>query len=358
VTSPIGVGVIGAGSCLGEYLVVLDRLAGAGKAFEGPICARRKEAWPALLERRPAARLVTDPVDVAEADVGVVVVITRDDSHADYVRLGLEHGKHVVVERPIAMTLDEARDLAKLARDRGLHLVSGPAVHLSPTFCELWARLRDGAIGRVHTARGLFGGAGFTWAPWLHQVDSGGIFGQVGAYHVKSLTSLLGPVAEVASSVETTVLKPREVGGITVEDPVSDLSVVTLRHEGGAISSVIVSSVLQRYRRPAALELYGTEGTANLLGEDWAPTGYELWRNEAGCWEVFDAADLTWSWCDCLRDLVEALHEGRSPLASLEQDLHILEIVEAARRAADEGRAVPVESRFPPLDLALPKTTS
>ncbi len=353
-TGPIGVGVIGAGSCLGEYLVVLDRLVSAGKALEGPICARRKEVWPALLERRPAARLVTDPVDVARADVGVIVVITRDDSHADYVRLGLEHGKHVVVERPIALTLDEARDLAQVARDRGLHLISGPVVHLSPTFRAFWARIRDGAIGRVHAARGLFGGSGFTWAPWLHQVDSGGIFGQVGAYHVKSLTSLLGPVAEVAASVENTVLKPRVVGGVTVEDPVSDLSVVTLRHEGGALSSVIASSVLQRYRRPAALELYGTEGTANFLGEDWAPTGYELWRNEAGCWEVFDTADLTWSWCDGLRDLVEALHEARAPLASLEQDLHILDIVEAARRAANGQRAVPVESRFEPLDLEPP----
>jgi predicted dehydrogenase len=355
-TAPIGVGVIGAGSCLGEYLVVLDRLIAAGKAVAGPICARRKEAWPTLLERRPAARLVTDPASVAEADVGVIVVITRDDSHADYVRLGLEQGKHVVVERPIAMTLAEARELAELARDRGLHLISGPVVHLSPTLRELWARIRGGAIGRVHAARGLFGGSGFTWAPWLHQVDSGGIFGQVGAYHVKSLTSLLGPVAEVAASVETTVLKPRVVGGVAVEDPVSDLSVVTLRHEGGALSSVIASSVLQRYRRPAALELYGTEGTANLLGEDWAPTGYELWRNEAGCWEVFDAADLTWSWCDGLRDLVEAVDEGRAPLASVEQDLHILEIVEAARSAATGGRAVPVDSGFEPLDLEPPAT--
>jgi predicted dehydrogenase len=358
VSTQIGVGIIGAGSCLGEYLVVLDRLVAAGKAAAGPICARRQEAWPALLERRPAARLVTDPASVAEADVGVVVVITRDDSHASYVRLGLEQGKHVVVERPIAMTVAEARELAELARDRGLHLISGPVVHLSPTFRELWGRIHGGAIGRVHAARGLFGGSGFTWAPWLHEVDSGGIFGQVGAYHVKSLTSLLGPVAEVAASVETTVLKPRVVGGITVEDPVPDLSVVTLRHEGGALSSVIASSVLQRYRRPAALELYGTEGTANLLGEDWAPTGYELWRNEVGCWEVFDNPDLTWSWCDGLRDLVEALHEGRAPLASVEQDLHILEIVEAARRAAIDQRAAPLETRFEPLDLGLPAAAS
>jgi predicted dehydrogenase len=333
---------------------VLDRLIAAGKAAAGPICARRREAWPALLERRPGAHLVTDPVDVVKADIGIVVVITRDDSHAGYVRLALEHRKHVVVERPIAMALEEAQALARLARDSGLQLISGPVVHLSPTFRELWARVEDGSIGRVHTARGLFGGSGFFWAPWLHEVDSGGIFGQVGAYHVKSLTSLLGPVAEVAASVEATVLKPRTLGGVTIEEPVSDLSVVTLRHEAGAISSDVTSSVLQRYRRPAALELYGTEGTANLLGEDWDPTGYELWRNAAECWEVFDATDPTWSWCDGLRDLVDALCEGRAPVASLDQDLHILEIADAARQAARARGPADVHSRFEPLDLRPP----
>jgi predicted dehydrogenase len=354
VRAPVGVGFIGAGSCLGEYLVVLDRLIAAGKAVEGPICARRRETWPALLERRPGACLVTGPGEVASSDVGIVVVITRDDSHAEYVRLALEHGKHVIVERPIAMTLREARSLADIARERGRQMISGPVVHLSPTFRQLWTRLRNGAIGHVHTARGLFGGSGFFWAPWLHQVDSGGIFGQVGAYHVKSLTSLLGPVAEVAASVETTVVAPRELGGVTIEAPVPDLSIVALHHEAGALSSLITSSVFQRYRRPAALELYGTGGTANLLGEDWDPAGYEVWRNEAGCWELFEAPDRTWSWCDGLRDLVEALDEDRPPLASLEQDLHILEIVEAARAAALSRGPRTVASRFEPLDLRPP----
>ena len=354
-TGPIGVGVIGAGSCLGEYLVVLDRLVSAGKALEGPICARRKEVWPALLERRPAARLVTDPVDVARADVGVIVVITRDDSHADYVRLGLEHGKHVVVERPIAMTLDEARDLAQVARDRGLHLISGPVVHLSPTFRALWARIRDGAIGRVHAARGLFGGSGFTWAPWLHQVDSGGIFGQVGAYHVKSLTSLLGPVAEVAASVENTVLKPRVVGGVTVEDPVSDLSVVTLRHEGGALSSVIASSVLQRYRRPAALELYGTEGTANFLGED---SGSDRVRAVAQRGRLLGGLRHSRPHLVVVRRPSRSRRgAARSPGAAREPRAGPPH--PRRRRGGSTGchraeRAVPVESRFEPLDLEPP----
>jgi hypothetical protein len=46
-----------------------------------------------------------------------------------------------------------------------------------------------------------------------------------------------------------------------------------------------------------------------------------------------------------------ALREGRAPLAELTQDLHLLEIIEAAERATRERKAVPVVSRFDPLDL-------
>ena len=118
------------------------------------------------------------------------------------------------------------------------------------------------------------------------------------------------------------------------------------------VVTLFTSSVIQRYPRPAALELYGTEGSANLLGEDWDPSGFELWRNEAGCWNIFDATDPTWSWCDGLRELVESVQAGRQPLMCVEQDLHILEIANAARTAAREQRPAAVHSRFEPLDLS------
>ena len=110
------------------------------------------------------------------------------------------------------------------------------------------------------------------------------------------------------------------------------------------------SDAIQRYRRPG-LELYGTEGTANLLGDDWDPRGFAIWRNEAGRWEEYEPIESSWSWADGLREAVMALWEGRDPLAELTQDVHILEIIEAARRAARERVAVPITSGFRPLDL-------
>ena len=60
-----------------------------------------------------------------------------------------------------------------------------------------------------------------------------------------------------------------------------------------------------------AVELYGTDGVLQMLGDDWAPEGFEQWRNASGTWEVFPESDPTWPWTDGLRHLVECVETGR-----------------------------------------------
>jgi predicted dehydrogenase len=344
------VGFIGAGSVLWAYLQVLDRLVPRGLAREGPICARRAETWPDVLARRPGASLVADPRDVLESEVEVVVVITPPASHAELTRLALEAGKHVVCEKPLAMTREEAEPLVELAAERGLLVLAAPFVQLAPTFRVLWTQLTAGAIGRVHSARGLYGNAGSTWTTWYHTAGVGPL-AEAGIYNLKSLTALLGPVVEVLAA-ESTAVPARLLGGRELADSDPDVSHVLLRHDSGALSSIVSSQAIQRYRRPA-LELYGTEGTANLLGDDWDPRGFEVWRNDAGRWEEYEAIDGTWLWADGLREAVVSLREGRAPLASADHDLHLLDVVAAAREAVQSRAAVAVTSTFPPLALDL-----
>jgi predicted dehydrogenase len=171
----------------------------------------------------------------------------------------------------------------------------------------------------------------------------------LGIYNLKSLTALLGPVTQVLGA-EAVVVKPRRVGDRELVNPDPDVSHLILCHQSGALSSVVSSHAIQHYRRPG-LELYGTKGTANLLGDDWDPRGFEIWRNEAGCWEDYEAIEGTWLWTDGLNEMVMALRQDRPPLAEITQDLHLLEVLEAARRASQEGKAIPIYSRFKPLDL-------
>jgi predicted dehydrogenase len=346
----VKVGIIGSGNVIWAYFQVLDRLIPRGAARLGPVCARRRETWQDFQIRRPGIELVADSLEVMRSDIDVALIITSPQSHALLVRLALEHGKHVVVEKPAAATRREAQELAILAQKRGLHLMCAPFVQLAPTFRALWGRIRDGAIGKVHSARGLYGNAGSTWARWYHDGTIGPL-AEVGIYNLKSLTAVLGPVIEVLAA-ETVAVTQREVCGEMKKAEGADVSHVLLRHEDGALSSVVSSHAIQRYRRPA-LEFYGTEGTANLLGDDWDPRGFEIWRNGAASWEEFEPLDPTWLWGDGLTEMVYALRENRTPLHCIEHDVHLLEVVEAAGRAAREKRAAEVQSRFRTLDLRL-----
>jgi predicted dehydrogenase len=348
VTAPVGVGIIGAGNVLPAYLQVLDRLVPRGLAREGPICARRREAWPELIRRRPGVQLVADPREVVESDIEIVVVITPPASHAELARLALDHGKHVVVEKPFAETRSEGETLARVASERRLHLLAAPFVQLSPTFRALWTVVEDGALGHVHSARGLYGNAGSHWSTWYHAGGPGPL-GEAGIYNLKSLTALLGPIVEVFAS-DGLALPTRHAGGADIESPDPDVSHAVLRHAGGALSSVVSSQAIQRYRRPA-LELYGTEGTANLLGDDWDPHGFEVWSNDRARWERHEAIEPTWLWADGLREAIVCARENRAPLADLDQDLHLLDVLVAARESVAERAAVRVDSSFAPLDL-------
>lgn len=340
----IKVGIIGAGNVLWAYLQALDRLTPKGIAVLGPVCARNREKWVSLCSRRPGICLVENAEAVVRSDVDAVIIITPPESHAALVRLALESGKHVVVEKPLAPTRAVAESLAELADKTGLHLLSAPFVQLAPTFRALWSRISRGEIGQVHSARALYGNAGSTWATWYHD-GSVSPLAEVGIYNLKSLTALVGPVAEV-SAMEATAVLARSG---------ADVSHLFLRHVSGTLSSIVSSHAIQRYRRPA-IELYGTEGTANLLGDDWDPRGFEIWRNETGCWEEYEPIEPTWLWTDGITEMVMALREGRSPRSDLMHDLHFLEVIEAAQRSTREGRIVSVNSRFSSLNLATPET--
>lgn len=345
-TQAVGVGFIGAGNVLPAYLQLLDRLVPRGAATQGPIHVRRAEAAAELRARRPGARVVARVQDVLQSDaVDLVVILTPPASHPELVRAALDAGRHVLCEKPLAATSAEAQGLFDHARSRGMLLVAAPFVHLSPSFRHLWTLVTDGALGHVHAARAHYGNPGSTWASWYHE-DELATLGDVATYNLKSLVTLLGPVVEVQAAAGVAQAQ-RTIAGRVVAARDPDTWHVVLRHASGALSSVLASHATVGYRRPA-IELYGTEGTANLLGDDWDPQGVELWREDERCWTVHMPEDATWTWTDGLREVIMALRAGRAPLADPEIDIHVLDIIGAAGRAARERVAIAVTSTCAP----------
>jgi predicted dehydrogenase len=332
---PVTVGFVGAGNVLPAYLQTLDRLAARGLAVCGPVVARSETARARLAELRPTLSTVPDlEALLSDERVELVVVVTPPSSHSELVRALIAAGRHVVCEKPLASDPTTAADLFRDANAAGRLLLAAPFVHLNPTFRRLWMLVDDGALGAVHSARAHYGNPGSTWARWYHD-EPQATLGDVAIYNLKSLCALLGPVTEVTARSATAVADRSQ----------PDTWQLVLRHERGALSSVLASHATLRYRRPA-LELYGTAGTANLLGDDWDPHGLEVWREELGAWELHEPEDSTWLWTDGLREAVAALVEGRAPLAFPDLDVHVLDVIAAAARSATDAAVVSLGSGF------------
>jgi len=207
-----------------------------------------------------------------------------------------------------------------------------------------------GVAGQIHSARAMYGNAGSTWARWYHTSHVGPL-GDLAIYNIKTLTALLGPVAEVRAVHSTSGFR-REVEGTPLTDVDPDVAHLIVRHRSGALSAIMASHAVWAYRR-TAVELYGSEGTANLLGDDWDPAGIEVFRADWGHWRNYDTPDRTWNWTDGLSAAVTALATGAPLAADLEHDIHVVDVLgAAARSAADEGGPVAVASEFGPLDLS------
>lgn len=340
-TRPVSIGFIGAGNVLWAYLQALDRLIPRGHAVLGGICARNRRRWPEILARRPGAVLFERTQDLLAADIDVAVVITSPESHAEIARAALSEDKHVLVEKPLAESPGQARRLIDIARRHRRWLVAAPFVHLSPTFAFLRQELQGGAIGQIHTARGLYGNQGSDWANWYHTSGVSPL-AEIGIYNLKSLTAILGPVRSIFHREARSALK-RYVAGRRLRRADPDVAHTLLTHASGAISSVVSSHAIAQYDRPA-LEFYGSRGTANLRGDDWDPRGIDLWRDGRNCWETYPAIEPTWLWTDGLTDLVQALRCGRAPVADLGHDLHLIEVLTAAAKSHYTGQAVKIRS--------------
>src|SRR5439155_490928 len=223
------------------------------------------------------------------------------------------------------------------------NLVCAPFTILGPTFQTIALRIRRGDIGNPCSARARYGWSGPWWSEWFYKPGGGCLF-DLGVYCLTSLTGLLGPAKRVMAMTGVAIPE-REINGRRVRVEAEDNAQVLLGFGEGAFGVVTTGFTIQQYRSPA-LEVYGTTGTIQMLGDDWDPDGYELWQNSAGAWQVFKEAAPDWPWTDGLRHLVECIDRGSRPIVRPEHAFHVLEIMLKAQQSGREGRAIPIESSF------------
>ena len=276
------------------------------------------EDWGALVER---------------ADVDAIAVCTPNRSHAPVAVAAARRGRHVLVEKPIACTLEEADDMIAAARTAGVVLMPAQNVRFMPPFVAVRDALAGGAVGHVRTFRCAWGHAGpQEWAPdapWFRDRAraGGGALLDLGVHAVDLLRAVLSDdPAEVGA-----MLVPRGTTG----DGVEEIGELILRFRGGAVGTVQASWALA-HGSDNQLTIQGSAGTVHMdnrtpptlvAGQGSRPEKLAIPPDPPSVFDHFVAAV-----------------EGRQPPAITGEDGRTaLATVLAAYRAAGTGTVVALE---------------
>ncbi len=204
---------------------------------------------------RDAAR---DPSAFADSSVGVVHVCAANDLHASLVRAALDAGKDVVCEKPLALDVATADELASLAARAGTLAALGYNYRFYPMIVELVARVRAGELGTIHDVRGAFLQDWLLLAAdddWRVHPARGGasrVVADIGA-HLIDLVELV-----TGRTVEGVVAQLGRLHGRATEDHAGML----VRLSGGLGATCVLSQASAGHRNDLEISIDGSLGSA------------------------------------------------------------------------------------------------
>lgn len=346
----IRIGIIGCGSVSGVYLPHLSQCPYAELVSTCDIIYERAKQRAAEFNIPNFYPHINQMLSGAGFDL--LVNLTDMQEHGRLNRQALLAGKHVWSEKPMANTYDEGRALLDLALSKKLRIWGAPAVVNSPQFAFMSKAIQEGKIGKVSAAHAHYGHLGPTWSAFFYE-KGGGSLPDLGVYNLASLTGLLGPAKYV--SAMTSIVTPLRATDNKGEVPVEaeDNAIVLMDHGNGILSNVQCGfNYFDPYghegtgQNQHTISVWGTKGNMGLVGYDWAPFGVDLatLEQETPIRYVADAGSYVWQQGASV--IAEALATGKEPLITAEHALHVLEIIEAARKSGATGERIRLKSTF------------
>ena len=369
---PLRVGILGAGMIATDadgYLPGLRQL--RGRVAVTAIASRTRARAERVARDWDIPAVYDDLGELLAApDVDAVVNLTPIAPHYETSLRILSAGKHLVTEKPLASTLDQADQLIEAARRGGLLIVCAPMDILAREWAEAQRLISADAIGKVAFARvqSSHGGpAAYAWPAdptWFYQKGAGPLL-DMGVYGFDRVTAVLGPARGVAAMSGLTAPVRRARGGPFdgLEIPVTenDNNLVLLDF-GDATFAVVDAGFCAVATRSPEMEVFGLAGTMVVNRPD-ASHGpgqlpIELFRVDAAPglpgWITPHSLDAVpepdrtkvLARASLVEHLADCLDAGTQPLPSAERARHVLEIMLAAQTAAATGRTVPLTTTF------------
>jgi len=286
-------------------------------------------------------------------NVDLVCITTPPNLHKEMTLFALEHGKHVLCEKPMAMNVAEAHEMMDAAKGKSLLALIDHELRFQPGRQKAFEMLRSGGIGKIRHAKYSFqaphrGDLNLPWNWWSDIGQGGGALGAINSHIIDSFHWFLGTeISNVFCQLQTHIKERRDASGQTLPVTTDDEANMLLRFADSDLTSdatgIVSVSMTEGPRYKNRIEFYGNDGamridhrgdvfTTKAGEEDWREIDVEMGKIVEG------VADTGFSrgFMNFAPEIIKAIREGRTAIenaAAFEDGLKIQKILDAARES-------------------------
>jgi predicted dehydrogenase len=324
---PLRVAILG----IGWWSDVLADAMKRSNKFQIVACFTRSEEKRRTFARKYGCSAASSyEAILKDPSIDAIVNTTPNDVHLETTRMAAQAGKHVFLDKPIANTVREGQEIARVCEEAGVMLALGYQRRRESHFRWIKAEIDAGRFGKLVQAEGNISRdrlGKIDLSSWRYQSAGmpGGVMLQIGIHYVDVLEMLMGPVKRVSGMSAQLVLPG--------DNP--DVANLMLEHENGAISNLSASyaSASEFYM----MNIYGKEASAYY---DMFSGLRHLTRGAATPRTV--ATENNDTIREELDEFVHCARTGAKPETDGWWACRNLAVIKAGVKSASEGRAVSV----------------
>lgn len=285
---------------------------------------------------------------LANPEIDAVSVCAANNAHAELTIKALKAGKHVLCEKPMAISLADCEEMVKVAKEQGKLLMIGQNQRLTKAHELAKKMIADGEIGKVITFRTSFGHGGpETWSitpgknTWFFDKTKAamGAMADLGIHKTDLIQFLLGENV-VRTTAKLTTLDKRGADGNLIG--VDDNAICIYEMADGVIGTMTASWTYYAAEDNSTV-LYGTEGEMRIYDD---PNHSIVLKKKGGEVRYFDVEQIQTNdnqtksgvidlWVDCLLENKESPISGESVLSAMRA-------VFASMESSETGKAVDI----------------
>jgi predicted dehydrogenase len=329
-----------------------------------------EEAAKTAVEKLGFSRYTTDWMEVVrDPNVDIVDIATPNFLHYEIAKAALENGKHVYCEKPLTLSYEQSKELAELAKLKGVVNYVGYNNVMNPATHYIKDLIRSGKLGEIMRFSGTYdqdmlldAELPITWRH-INRFSGSGALGDLASHLLSVSQFLLGDIVNV-NALSKTFINQRPVApgsSELAEVENDDLITILANYKNGAVGTLASSRVATGRKNHLAYEIQGTKGSVHyslerlnevnvyFTSDESADRGYRtvfLGPDHGGFRALNPATGIAIGFNDIkvleVHELLSAVTNGTPYICDFEFGSRVDQTIHAILKSADEQRWVNV----------------